>query len=108
MTILNLPSVMRLCNENFNTNILKLSHRMSRSINSHWPKTIMLIGQAIFSQYNIFAKNTPKTGVILSHLKIASFYGYEGLKLTLYVHIKYFVASKGSYPIYSAVYLNGL
>ena len=54
------------------------------------------------------AKNTPKTGVILSHLKIASFYGYEGLKLTLYAHIKYFVASKRSYPVYSAVYLNGL
>ena len=33
------------------------------------------------------SKNTPKTGVILSHLTIASFYVYRGLKLTYYVRM---------------------
>ena len=50
MTILNLSSVMRLCNKN-NTNILKLNCMMPGSSNSHWPKNIMSTGQAISSQY---------------------------------------------------------
>ena len=35
---ISLPSVMRLCNEFFDTNLLKMNCRMSRSINSHWSK----------------------------------------------------------------------
>ena len=53
MAISNLLSVMRLGNENVNTYKLKLTCRMSRSINSNSPKKIMLIGQAILSQYNL-------------------------------------------------------
>ena len=95
MTILNLPSVMQLCNEFFDTNLLKLNSRMSRSINSRWPKKIMLIGQAIFSQckFKYLSQKYPQNRCYTVSLENCFFLCVSGLKLTLYLHISEDAAS---------------
>ena len=108
MTILNLPSVMRLCDEYFNTNIFKLNCKMSRSIYSDWPKKLSRLDKPFFHSISLNSQKYPQNrGYTVSLVNCFVLWVWT-LKLTLYVHIKYSVASKRLHPLYSAVYLNGL